>query len=67
MKYIKISKVDGSIKEVTLTDVIDKTEGCGYWKKGTVEEMLANGLDVCTPFAIYKAEQSTMENFWAFK
>ena len=56
MKYIKVSKADGSKKEVTLAEVIDKTEGRGYWKKGTVEEMLANGFEVWTPFAIYKAQ-----------
>lgn len=56
MKYIKISKVDGNTTEVTLAEVIDKTEGYGYWEKGTVEEMLANGLEVWTPFAIYKVE-----------
>ena len=54
MKYIKTSKLDGSEKEVMLEEVIDKTEGCGYWKEGTVEEMLANGQEVWTPFAIYK-------------
>lgn len=57
MRYLKISKEDGSEKEVSLAEVIDKTEGCGYWKEGTVEEMLVNGLEVWTPFAIYKIEK----------
>ena len=61
MKYIKTSKTDGSKMEVTLDEVVDKTEGCGYWKKGTVKEMLANGLEVWTPFATYKAQQDTKE------
>lgn len=54
MKYIRISKADNSEKEVSLTEILAKTEGAGYWKEGTVEEMLNNGLDVWTPFAIYK-------------
>lgn len=54
MKYIRISKSDGGEKEVTLEEIIDKTEGCGYWQQGTVEDMLADGQEVWTPFAIYK-------------
>lgn len=56
MEYVRVSKVDGSEKKVTLAEVIDKTEGRGYWKEGTVAEMLENGLEVWTPFAIYKAQ-----------
>lgn len=56
MKYIKISKVDGNKKEVTLAEVIEQTEDSGYWKKGTVKQMLVDGLEVWTPFATYKAE-----------
>jgi len=56
MEFIKISKADGTEKKVTLAEVIDKTEGCGYWKAGTVKQMLADGLEVQTPFAIYKAQ-----------
>ena len=56
MKYIKVSKADGNEKEITLAEVIEQTEGCGYWKEGTVEEMLLDGLEVWTPFATYKAE-----------
>ena len=57
MEYIKVSKSDGSKTKVTLEEIIDKTEGNGYWKPGTVKEMLDNGLDVQTPFAIYKAKE----------
>lgn len=56
MKYIKVNKADGSEKEITLAEVIEQTEGCGYWKEGTVKEMLTNGFEVWTPFAIYKAQ-----------
>lgn len=54
MEYIRVSKADGTEKKVTLVEVIDKTEGHGYWKEGTVEQMLSDGLEVQTPFAIYK-------------
>ena len=60
MKYIKISKHDGSETPVTLEEIIDNTENAGYWEKGTVEKMLADSLEVQTPFAIYKA--LTIEN-----
>ena len=54
MKYIKVSKFDNSEMEVTLEEVIDKTEGCGYWEQGTVADMLAEGQEVWTPYSIYK-------------
>ena len=57
MEYIKVSKSDGSEKTVTLPEIIDKTENMGYWKDGTVEQMLKDGLEVQTPFAIYKTRQ----------
>lgn len=42
---------------VTLEECISKTEGNGYWKKDTVEEMLKQGVVVFTPFAEYKKEE----------
>lgn len=57
MEYIRVSKSDGSEKIVTLSEIIDKTENMGYWKEGTVEQMLKDGLEVQTPFAIYKTRQ----------
>lgn len=62
MEYISISKEDGSIKKVSLEEIIDKTEGSGYWKEGTVKEMLDNGLVVWTPFSIFKP-QATIKGF----
>lgn len=56
MKIIKTSKLDGKTTEVTLAEVIDKTENMGYWKPGTVEEMLEQGQEVFTPFATYRKE-----------
>ena len=58
MEYIRVSKQDGTERKVTLEEIIDKTENSGYWKPGTVEEMLKDGLDVQTPFAIYKVREN---------
>jgi hypothetical protein len=57
MKIIKTSKADGSTKEISLAECLEYTEGTdgyGYWKKGTVEQMLKDGIEVFTPFATYK-------------
>lgn len=54
MKIIMTDKADGSKKEVTLEETIDKTEGSGFWKKGTVKQMLEEGQTVWTAFAIYE-------------
>ena len=35
-------------------DCIDRTEGGGYWKEGTVLEMLEKNMIVFTPFAEYR-------------
>ena len=43
---------------VTLEEIIDRTENNGYWKTGTVEQMLKDGLEVQTPFSIYKAREN---------
>jgi hypothetical protein len=40
--------------EITLAECIKKTEGYGFWKKGTVEQMLEDGITVHTPWALYK-------------
>lgn len=54
MKIVRISKADGSETEVTLEKFLSNTEGKGYYKKGTTEQMLQYGLQVNTPFAIYE-------------
>ena len=41
--------------ETTEDECLDHTEGAGYWKPGTVLEMLAAGDIVRTPCARYKA------------
>lgn len=39
----------------TLGECIEHTEGTGYWKSGTVREMLEKGKKVWTPFAEWRA------------
>lgn len=51
---IRISKITRDKSLVTLETAIDRTEGCGYCKKGTVKEKLINGISIETPYAIYK-------------
>ena len=43
----------------TLKDTIKRTEDNGYWKKGTVENMLKENNIVFTPFVEYKKGQIT--------
>ena len=40
---------------VGLEVAIKKTEGCGYYKPGTVKDMLQNGDELKTPWAVYKS------------
>lgn len=54
MKVIKVSKEDGSEKPVSLYNALCLTEGRGYWKAGTVAQMLVEGQEVQTPYAIFK-------------
>lgn len=54
MNVIKVSKEDGSEKPVSLYDTLCLTEGRGYLKTGTVAQMLAEGQEVQTPWAIFK-------------
>lgn len=54
MQIIKVSKEDGSEKPVSLYDALCLTEGREYWKAGTVAQMLAEGQEVQTPWAIFK-------------
>jgi hypothetical protein len=42
--------------ETTEEECIKRTEEQGYWKKGSVLSILAEGNQVHTPFAIYKAD-----------
>ena len=38
---------------MTLEFAVDKLEGNGYWKKGSVKPMLESGQVVHTPYCMY--------------
>ena len=48
-----MDKETGKVDFTTLEDCIEHTEGRGYWKPGTVENMLEEGNGIFTPFYIY--------------
>tara|TARA_R100000700_G_C3152059_1_gene130439 strand:+ start:161 stop:355 length:195 start_codon:yes stop_codon:yes gene_type:complete len=56
MKILKKYKDEDTWKVVTLEETIEYTEGSGYWKRGTVKEMLKEGMIIFTPTAEYKAD-----------
>jgi len=39
---------------VSIEQVIKDTEDAGYWKKGTVKEMLDDGQIIFTSWAVYR-------------
>ncbi|OGW38987.1 MAG: hypothetical protein A2010_08465 [Nitrospirae bacterium GWD2_57_9] len=41
--------------ETTEQECVEHTEGSGFWKKGSVLPMLAEGEQVFTPYAYFKA------------
>lgn len=49
--YQKFLEPGAEIKKVTLERALELTEGDGYWKSGTVKEMLEKGQVVWTPFS----------------
>jgi len=54
MKILKKYKDGKSWEVVTLEETIEYTEGSGYWKQGTVKQMLKEGMTIFTPTAEYK-------------
>ena len=57
MRILKRYKDEGEEwKETTEDECVGHTEGNGYWKTGTVLDMLRQGLTVQTPWAEYRAE-----------
>lgn len=48
-------------EETTLKECLDKTEGAGYWKQGSVVEGLKAGLLLFTPFAYYRCTEYTID------
>ena len=58
MKILKMYVDETNLwEETTLEDTIHYTEERGYYKKGTVVQMLEDGAVIRTPFAFYKKEQ----------
>ena len=45
----------------TIEECLDKTEGAGYWKQGSVVEGLKVGLIIETPFAQYRCLEYTID------
>ena len=41
-------------EEIDLETMLEKTEGGGYWEKGSVINRLKDGQKVFTPYAFYK-------------
>ena len=55
MKILKRYTDEETWNETTQEECLDHTEGAGYWKEGTVLEMLTSGEQVWTPWVRYKA------------
>ena len=53
MKIYNVYLDELKVKETTLEFAVDKLEGSGYWKKGTVKELLKSGQVVQNPFCMY--------------
>jgi hypothetical protein len=56
LKIIKQYIDENTWSPTTFEKAIELTEGCGYWKKNTVEQMLKKGMVVHTPFARFKLD-----------
>lgn len=54
MKYLCQQKGEDSWEEISLDECLAKTEGAGFWAKGTVQQMLDDGIEVDTPWSIFK-------------
>ena len=56
MKIIKRYKDSNSWEYVDQDECLKYTEGSGYYKDGTVLDLLKSGFDVETNWAIYRKE-----------
>jgi hypothetical protein len=58
MKILRKYKgeINAKWEEITIEKTLELTEGSGYWKENTVEDMLKDGITVWTPWAFYKKE-----------
>jgi hypothetical protein len=61
MKILKRFADEEVWNETTQEECLDRTEGSGYWKPGSVLSMLAEGHVIHTPFARYKAAQHSVQ------
>lgn len=59
MKILKRFADEEVWNETTQEECLDRTEGSGYWKPGSVLSMLAEGHVIHTPFARYKAAEQS--------
>lgn len=57
MKILSQLKGEDTWEEITLEECIAKTEGAGFWSKGTVQKLLADGLEVDTPWSVFKKSE----------
>jgi hypothetical protein len=49
---------DGSgTEEVTIQEAVQSLEGGGYWKEGTVADMLMKGLELASLWAIFTVKK----------
>lgn len=55
LRVQKIYRNGGSWHDVTLEDAIAQSEVLGFYKRGTVEMLLARGERVRTPYADFRA------------
>ena len=62
MKILKRFEDEEVWNETTQEECLDRTEGSGYWKPGSVLSMLEEGHVIHTPFARYNAAEYTRRN-----
>lgn len=54
MKFLSLLKGEDTWQEATLEECLEKTEKAGFYTPGTVQKMLEDGLEVDTPWSIFK-------------
>lgn len=55
---IRTCRERGTTEEVTIEYALQKLEG--YWDKGSIFPMLAEGQTLCSPFAEYRIKTKTL-------
>jgi hypothetical protein len=54
MKILTQIKGEDTWQEMTLEECLFKTEEAGFYSPGTVQQMLEDGLEIDTPWSIFK-------------